>query len=78
MKQITRIPATNQGFVVSIEANMSISENQEFDVEKILEDAKRFSERIYTFFRFIQQPLCKLNLSREAQLFVGWVSGSVT
>ena len=31
---------------------MSISENQEFDVEKILEDVKRFSERIYTFFRW--------------------------
>ncbi len=35
-----------------LDLDMSISENQEFDVEKILEDAKRFSERIYTFFRW--------------------------
>jgi len=35
-----------------LDLDMSISENQEFDVEKILEDTKRFSERIYTFFRW--------------------------
>lgn len=35
-----------------LDLDMSISENQEFNVEKILDDTKRFSERIYTFFRW--------------------------
>lgn len=35
-----------------LDLDMSISEDQEFNVEKILEDTKRFSERIYTFFRW--------------------------
>ncbi|MDJ0579538.1 TIGR04255 family protein [Crocosphaera sp.] len=35
-----------------LDLDMSISENQEFKVEKILDYTKRFSERIYTFFRW--------------------------
>ena len=31
---------------------MSVSENRDFDIENILTDAERFSERIYTFFRW--------------------------
>ncbi|WP_030005882.1 TIGR04255 family protein [Picosynechococcus sp. NKBG042902] len=38
-----------------LDLDMSLSKNREFSVEKQMAEAKRFSERLYTFFRWIVQ-----------------------
>jgi len=35
-----------------LDLDMSLSKQRDFDVEELLNEAQRFSERIYTFFRW--------------------------
>ena len=36
-----------------LDLDMSLSKNREFSIEAMISEAKRFSERIYTFFRWV-------------------------